>query len=170
MTTRTVSARVADSTFAVTVSGHAVVVRPGSGSASVDVETQYLGHGRVVLRAGGASRVAWVVEEGDTRWVFIDGEVWTVEVATGTPRRGRRAAADSHPTLSAPMPATVVRVVAPAGTRVPRGATIVLLEAMKMELPLRAPRDAVVSAVHCREGELVQPNAVLVELQDPPTE
>ena len=35
---------------------------------------------------------------------------------------------------------------------------------MKMELPLRAPRDGVVTAVHCREGELVQADTVLVEL------
>jgi biotin carboxyl carrier protein len=35
---------------------------------------------------------------------------------------------------------------------------------MKMELPIRAPADAVVSAVHCREGELVRAGAVLVEL------
>jgi biotin carboxyl carrier protein len=35
---------------------------------------------------------------------------------------------------------------------------------MKMELPLRSPADATVTAVHCREGELVQPDTVLVEL------
>jgi biotin carboxyl carrier protein len=33
-----------------------------------------------------------------------------------------------------------------------------------MELPLRAPGDARVTAVRCREGDLVQPDAVLVEL------
>ncbi len=34
-----------------------------------------------------------------------------------------------------------------------------------MELPLRAPADATIKAVHCREGELVQPDAVLVEFE-----
>jgi biotin carboxyl carrier protein len=33
-----------------------------------------------------------------------------------------------------------------------------------MELPLRASSDATVKAVHCREGDLVQPDTVLVEL------
>ena len=33
-----------------------------------------------------------------------------------------------------------------------------------MELPIRAPRDGVVDAVHCGEGELVQPGHALVEL------
>jgi 3-methylcrotonyl-CoA carboxylase alpha subunit len=36
---------------------------------------------------------------------------------------------------------------------------------MKMELPIRAPRDGVVTAVHCREGDLVQPGVVLVDLE-----
>jgi biotin carboxyl carrier protein len=35
---------------------------------------------------------------------------------------------------------------------------------MKMELPVRAPRDGIVSAIHCREGELVQPGVTLVEI------
>jgi biotin carboxyl carrier protein len=50
------------------------------------------------------------------------------------------------------------------GARVKKGETLVILEAMKMELPLRASADATVTAVGCREGELVQPETVLVEL------
>ena len=62
------------------------------------------------------------------------------------------------------MPATVLKVLVSAGAPVKKGDTLVILEAMKMELPLRAPADATVAAVHCREGELVQPDTVLVEL------
>jgi biotin carboxyl carrier protein len=63
------------------------------------------------------------------------------------------------------MPATVVAVLVERGASVKRGDALVLLEAMKMELPLRASGDAVVRAVHCREGQLVQPDAVLIELE-----
>ena len=42
---------------------------------------------------------------------------------------------------------------------------LVVLEAMKMELPLRATGDAVVASVLCREGELVPADAVLVTLE-----
>ena len=62
------------------------------------------------------------------------------------------------------MPATVVKVLVKPGNRVAKGDTVVVLEAMKMELPLRSAGDATVKAVHCREGELVQAEAVLVEL------
>jgi biotin carboxyl carrier protein len=63
------------------------------------------------------------------------------------------------------MPATVVKVLVAPGQKVRHGDTLVVLEAMKMELPIRAPGDAVVQAVNCREGELVQPDRTLVELE-----
>ena len=49
------------------------------------------------------------------------------------------------------MPATIVKVLATPGQAVKAGDTLVIVEAMKMELPVRAPSDAVVKAVHCRE-------------------
>lgn len=130
----------------------------------VSVETQYLGHGRLFLVEGDARRLAWVAEDDQQRWVFVDGELVVVDLARGGAPRRARADAGGHDALAAPMPATVVKIVAPPGTRVARGATVLLLEAMKMELPLRAPHDAVVTAVHCREGELVQPHVPLVDL------
>jgi 3-methylcrotonyl-CoA carboxylase alpha subunit len=39
-----------------------------------------------------------------------------------------------------------------------------VLEAMKMELPIRAPREGIIAAVHCEPGELVQPGVALVDL------
>ena len=62
------------------------------------------------------------------------------------------------------MPATVVKVLVKPGDRVAKGDTVIVLEAMKMELPLRAAGDATIKAVRCREGEMVQADAVLVEM------
>jgi 3-methylcrotonyl-CoA carboxylase alpha subunit len=62
------------------------------------------------------------------------------------------------------MPATVIKVLVQPGATVKKGDTVVILEAMKMEWPVRSPADATVKAVRCREGDLVQPDAVLVEL------
>jgi 3-methylcrotonyl-CoA carboxylase alpha subunit len=77
----------------------------------------------------------------------------------------RRAAVSAAGAITAPMPATVLKVHVKVGEPVKKGDTVVLLEAMKMELPLRAPGDGTVAAVHCREGELVPADAVLVELR-----
>ena len=75
----------------------------------------------------------------------------------------RRRSASAAGTVIAPMPATVIKVQVKPGDGVKKGDVVVVLEAMKMELPLRALGDGVVSAVRCREGELVQADATLIE-------
>jgi acetyl/propionyl-CoA carboxylase alpha subunit len=75
----------------------------------------------------------------------------------------RRAVTSAAATLTAPMPATVIKVHVKPGDAVKKGDIVVVLEAMKMELPLRALGNGVVSAVRCREGELVQADATLIE-------
>jgi 3-methylcrotonyl-CoA carboxylase alpha subunit len=62
------------------------------------------------------------------------------------------------------MPASVVSIKVRAGDAVTAGDVLILLEAMKMELPVKAPRDGIVGQLLCREGELVQPGVPLIEL------
>jgi biotin carboxyl carrier protein len=69
-------------------------------------------------------------------------------------------------TLTAPMPGTVIKVLAEAGARVAARQPLVVLEAMKMETPLVSPYDATVRAVHVSEGDRVAGGAVLVELDE----
>ena len=76
----------------------------------------------------------------------------------------RRSSGSAAGALTAPMPATVLKVHVHAGDRVKKGDVVVLLEAMKMELPVRAPADATVVSVNCHEGQLVPADAVLAEL------
>ena len=108
-----------------------------------------------------APRRAWAVSAGDARWVFLDGEVHVFEVV----RQGRKRSGGQHATLTAPMPATVIRINTPAGTVVKRGETLLVLEAMKMELPVRATEDGTVKSVNCRVGDLVQAGVSLIELE-----
>lgn len=134
------------------------------GRVSVDdatVQTAVIAPG--LIRVGeGARHVAWVAAAGDVRWVFLDGEVFEIEVLRqGMRRRGRSA----HASLSAPMPGTVIRVDVSPGAAVRRGDILIILEAMKMELPIRASADGVVKAVHCRQGDLVQPGLPLVDIE-----
>lgn len=65
--------------------------------------------------------------------------------------------------LEVPMPGRVVRVLVRAGDEVAKGQGVVIVEAMKMENELKAPRAAVVSAVHVREGQGVEKGTLLLE-------
>ena len=104
-------------------------------------------------------------KSGDVMWVSIDGHVFEFRAAAAPTRRGRAAARDQD-AFTPPMPATVVRILVKPGDAVRTGDVLIALEAMKMELPIRAPRDGRVLTLHCREGDLVQPGTILLEFAD----
>jgi acetyl-CoA/propionyl-CoA carboxylase, biotin carboxylase, biotin carboxyl carrier protein len=106
-------------------------------------------------------RVA-VASDANATWVFLDGNVWKVDIAKDSGRRGKRS---GESTVMAPMPATVVSINTAPGSTVKEGETVIVLEAMKMELPIKAPRAGVVKAVNCALGELVQPGVNLVDIE-----
>jgi biotin carboxyl carrier protein len=143
---------------------HVVEVRHDAEAAAeviVDGETLHLSRdGASVRVAGDPSGPAWAVADGTRRWVYADGCVYELEVQ----EEGRRRTTPTHGSLAAPMPATVRQIRVVPGDRVARGDTLLILEAMKMELPVRAEADGVVVAVHCQEGELVQPGRPLIEV------
>jgi biotin carboxyl carrier protein len=114
------------------------------------------------VRVGEQAATAWVAAAGDARWVFLDGRTYVFEVQKG---RTARRHAGHHESLTAPMPATVRRINVAVGDRVKRGDTLIVLEAMKMELPVKAAADGVVELINCRESELVQPGTTLIELE-----
>jgi biotin carboxyl carrier protein len=111
--------------------------------------------------AGAAHVVEAIADGGGDVWTAIDGVVRVVAAPASPRRRGRAAAAHG---LEAPMPATVTRIVASVGQRVAAGDVLVLLEAMKMELAIRAPHDGTVARIACEAGTIVQPGVPLVEL------
>jgi 3-methylcrotonyl-CoA carboxylase alpha subunit len=123
-----------------------------------------LGDGRFRVSDGERERTAWAAGPPSARWVFFDGRVYLVSAA-GSQDRGESRAAHDDMALASPMPATVASVnVAPAQT-VARGDVLIMLEAMKMELPVRASSAGVITALHCFEGELVQPGIPLVTME-----
>lgn len=112
--------------------------------------------------ARSGDRTLWIARDGAVCWVFLDGRVHVFEAQRrDTPVRRK---ADHAGSLSAPMPATVIAIRVSPGDPVKAGDTLIVLEAMKMELPVRAPADGTVGAVRCREGELVQPGQDLIDV------
>ena len=60
----------------------------------------------------------------------------------------------------------VLRVEAPAGTKVADGDTIVLIECMKMEIPLVAPASGSVAEIHVAEGDDVAEGQAVATLEN----
>ena len=121
-----------------------------------------LGNGRFEIAEGTRRRLAYAVRTGTDTWVFVDGRAHVIGSAVAPRSRGR---GDDEFALAAPMPATVAAVHVAPGQQVSHGDVLVTLEAMKMELAIKAPRDGRVRAIACRAGDLVQPGVALVELE-----
>ncbi len=145
---------------------HRVAITVG-GEARVDDGAPLLvsadGDDVVTVRAGDATRRVVVSAAGDRRRVFVDGEIYDLTVGAEAAGR-RRAARAGTDHLEAPMPAKVTAVLVEAGQHVRKGDVLLKLEAMKMEMAVRAPRDGTVTSIACRVGELVQPGVGLLEL------
>jgi biotin carboxyl carrier protein len=67
--------------------------------------------------------------------------------------------------IKSPMPGRVARVLVGVGDRVAARQGVVVVEAMKMENELRAPRDGVVTEVNVFQGAAIEAGAVLVVIE-----
>jgi biotin carboxyl carrier protein len=142
--------------------GGADAMRVQIGDRAFEVETAGDGMVRV---SGESTLTAWVASADGVRWIFLDGNVYEIadqSQASGTRRRG----GGHQGAASAPMPATVRKLLVAPGDQVKAGDVLIVLEAMKMELPVRAGVAGTVTAIHCREGELVQPGVTLIDIGD----
>jgi biotin carboxyl carrier protein len=137
-----------------------VVRRHQSGT---EVRVERIASGVYRVEDEGRMHTVFVAGAPGSRWAFHEGHVYREESLASVALA--RGSADTVLPLTAPMPATVLKILALPGARVSRGETLIILEAMKMELPLRASAEGVVVAIHCREGELVQPETVLIDIR-----
>jgi acetyl/propionyl-CoA carboxylase alpha subunit len=77
----------------------------------------------------------------------------------------RQGSVEGASVVTAPMPGTVIRVEVETGAEVRARTPLVVLEAMKMEIPVHSPFDGTVKAVHVAAGDRVAGGALLVELE-----
>jgi biotin carboxyl carrier protein len=64
-----------------------------------------------------------------------------------------------------PMPGRVVKILAGAGEAVAAGQPLVVVEAMKMENELRAPRSGTITGVRVSEGASIEANTVIMVVE-----
>jgi 3-methylcrotonyl-CoA carboxylase alpha subunit len=66
----------------------------------------------------------------------------------------------------APMPGRIVLVKTQAGDQVEQGQDLLVMEAMKMELALKAPRAGTIESIGAAQGDFVEADAVLVKFAE----
>jgi 3-methylcrotonyl-CoA carboxylase alpha subunit len=128
----------------------------------VPASGQWADHGAFRARIGERRLHAAVIVAGERRHVFLEGRAYPfVRV---DPSQGAGQGDEAGGRLTAPMPGKVIALLAQPGKRVEKGAPLLVLEAMKMEHTIKAPRAGVVKAFRFEAGDQVSEGVELVEL------
>lgn len=160
--------RVSSPVCDVAVGADPVVVAPDAG----DVRLERTGPDTAVLVEGSTRTRVRFVEVAGHREVLVDG--WRLDVAVESERRaalretaqrGSAAAGHGGPTeVRAIIPGRVVAVSVVPGDEVVAGQQLLVVEAMKMQNELRAPRAGTVASVATGEGRTLEVGDLLLVL------
>src|SRR3546814_509917 len=126
----------------------------GSHLAETGLSARFDERGRRYRIDADARRI--LLHDGERRWRYERVPAYQAEHA---------GADGSGDQVAAPMPGRIVLVRVAGGDSVAQGQELLVMEAMKMELSLKAPRDGVVAQVRTAEGEFVDADASLVTLE-----
>jgi 3-methylcrotonyl-CoA carboxylase alpha subunit len=142
----------------------------------------HLGAATVLDLPGGAARIEGVAWDGDALGFGLDGrrvraramrqgaaitvilDGTTHELRHDDPRAAPVAADSAGGRVVAPMPGRVLQLLVAPGDRVARGAVLLVMEAMKVQMRITAPADGVIGAIRCAVGDLVEDGAELAVL------
>jgi len=133
------------------------------GDKTVDVEIVRAENGKLDLLVDGERVIAYVSSDAAKRWVTVNGRTIVLTKSSGAKRSGARQ--DHASELAAPMPGVVRGVNVGEGESVMKGQTLLVLEAMKMEIRIQAPFDGVVKSLAVKVGQTVEREQILVKLE-----
>jgi 3-methylcrotonyl-CoA carboxylase alpha subunit len=125
-----------------------------------------LGPGEYLLRENGRQHRCVVGRAGDDWWLWIAGHIHQLQLVTDA----RKRAAAPPGELTSPMPGQVLKVFVAPGQAVAKDQPLLVLEAMKMQYEIVAPRDGIVARVHAAAGTQVAGGVGLVTLEPVPGE
>ena len=134
------------------------------GDKTISVEITHSENGKLDLLLDSQRVTAYVSSDGAKRWVTINGQTSVLTKSAGT--RHAQHGHHAQDELTAPMPGQVSAVNASEGDYVTKGQTLLMLEAMKMEIRVAAPREGVVKKLFVQQGQTVDREQILVEIVD----
>jgi 3-methylcrotonyl-CoA carboxylase alpha subunit len=152
---------------------HKVILRYGGGPATLTLGDREAVFGYAVNAEGEfelsldgvISRVVSVI---DGHELYLRTQNGRFELHWVDPFGGDEDEQIGEDKIVAPLPGTVVALLAEVGARLDKGAPILTLEVMKMEQTLRAPFSGVLKVIKCKVGDIVQEGVELAEIEPLP--
>jgi biotin carboxyl carrier protein len=132
---------------------------------TIHAEVLHAENGRLDLLIDGKRVTAYVSSDNARRWVTVNGQTLVLTKSQGTRKSGHghhHAAGE----LTAPMPGQVRVVNVSEGETVTKGQTLLVLEAMKMEIRIHSSHDGVVKKLFVQQGQTVEREQLLIEIEE----
>jgi acetyl/propionyl-CoA carboxylase alpha subunit len=124
--------------------------------------------GEITLLIEGKPLTVYYATHQGSRWLSIGGCTYVLEKPSpGGKRRGSGDAAEGA--VRAPMPAQVRAVHIAEGETVQKGDTLLILEAMKMEIRIQAPRPGKIARLRVEAGQTVTRDELMLEIGEAET-
>lgn len=133
------------------------------GDKTVEIEIVRSEDGILDLLIDGKRTTASVSSDNSRRWVTVNGQTFVLTKSSGA-RQGGHGHHHAAGELTAPMPGQIRALNVSAGDAVTKGQTLLVLEAMKMEIRVQAPMDGVVKKLSVKQGQTVEREQVLIEI------
>jgi len=132
-------------------------------TVSVEILRADAERGQLELLIDGERATACVSSDGAKRWVTVNGQTMVLTKQSGA----RTSGGGHHHTageLTAPMPGQVRAVNVSEGDAVTKGQTLLVLEAMKMEIRIQSSTDGTVVKLYVKPGQTVEREQILIEI------
>lgn len=107
----------------------------------------------------------YYAQDKDTIYLATGADYYSLVLNRGASMKGRRTHVHQGDSVSSPMPGLLVKIMVAVGDKVKQGTTLAIVEAMKMQNELRAPRDGIIGQINNREGDQVEALKPIVELE-----
>ena len=135
------------------------------GEQAMDVEIIQAKDGKLDLLIDGKRITAYVSSDNARRWVTVNGQTFVLTKSSGA-RRSGHGSHHAAGELTAPMPGQVRAVSVSEGEAVTKGQTLLVIEAMKMEIRIHAPQAGTVKQLFVKQGQTVEREQVLIEVEE----
>jgi biotin carboxyl carrier protein len=135
------------------------------GDEKLNVEILQAGDGKLDLLIDSKRLTVYVSSDNAKRWVTANGQTFVLTKSSGV-RKGGHGGHHAAGELTAPMPGQVRALNVSEGEAVTKGQTLLVLEAMKLEIRIHAPQDGVVKKLFVKQGQTVEREQMLIEIEE----
>ncbi len=140
-------------------------IKVSVGDLAFNVSAEFIGQEEIILSIDGRIFNVIIHSNSSSHSVFVNGRLFRVERRTGLAMLREGRARRGKKDVKITMPGRVIQVVRTAGDEVKEGEPVLVIEAMKMQNEIKAPRSGRLTKVNFDTGDYVEAGSILFTIE-----